>query len=344
MSRSRVAAFSVVCVLAVLIGTGAVVYEARRADQAREFAAAARLQALRDLAAVRAGPHIVFRNTATGPTWGQLAVVPLDYPDGPRALTGLKCERVYATRTNGLCLPRPGALRAARAVAFDAQLSPGHQLPITGVPSRTRLSRDGTLAAMTSFVAGHSYAQAGFSTATTIYDLRTGRSYGNLEEFRVLRDGKPYRAADLNVWGVTFATGPRFYATVASRGRLWLAEGDVVKRELRTARQDVECPSLSPDGTRIAYKKRSETEPIRWRLHVLDLRTGHDVALAETRSIDDQVEWLDDKQVLYGRAHQRSDNPDTFVRDETDVWTVPADGSGRPRILIAHAWSPAVIR
>jgi hypothetical protein len=212
---------------------------------------------------------------------------------------------------------------------------------MSGMPSRVRLSSDGRLAAMTAFVEGHSYAQGGFSTATTLDDLHRGKSLGNLEEFRVLKDGERYRAADLNVWGVTFGQGNRFYATVASRGHTWLAEGDLERRELKIMRDAVECPSLSPDGTRFAYKKRNPGEGVTWRLHVLDLRTGRDVALAETRNVDDQVEWLDNKQVLYGLMRER--DAGGYVGDETDVWVVPADGSGSPRVLIPRAWSPAVV-
>lgn len=32
--------------------------------------------------------------------------------------------------------------------------------------------------------------------------------------------------------------------------------GDVTARTLTTVHRNVECPSLSPDGTRVAYKKR----------------------------------------------------------------------------------------
>ncbi len=291
---------------------------------------------------VRSGPHIVFRSMADGPTYGQLAVVPLDRPDGPRAVAEVKCIRVYATRADGLCLTdNKLALDSSVAVILDEALSPRHRLPVIGISSRVRLSPDGALAAVTTFVAGHSYADGGFSTATTMYDTRLGTSIGNLEEFRVLHDGKRYDAADMNVWGVTFADGNRFYATVASRGRIWLAEGDVARRELRTLREGVECPSLSPDGTRVAYKERDGSEPASWRLHVLDLRTGHDVALAETRVVDDQVEWLDNDQVAYGMARQVGNS---YIGDETDVWVVPADGSGQPRVLVPRAWSPAVVR
>ena len=64
--------------------------------------------------------------------------------------------------------------------------------------------------------------------------------------------------------------------------------------------ENVECPSLSPDGTRIAYKKRTGSSSTPWHLTVLDLATMRETPLAETRSVDDQVEWLDDDHVLYG--------------------------------------------
>ena len=67
-----------------------------------------------------------------------------------------------------------------------------------------------------------------------------------------------------------------------------------------------------------------------WRLHVLDLASGRETALAETRSVDDQVEWLDDERIMYGLAG--------------DVWVVAADGGGKPRVFIPDALSPAVVR
>jgi Tol biopolymer transport system component len=98
----------------------------------------------------------------------------------------------------------------------------------------------------------------------------------------------------------------------------------------RVIHDDVECPSLSPDGTRVAFKKRTGSAERPWRLSVLDLATRRETPLAETRSVDDQAEWLDDGHVLYGAAGA--------------VWSVPADGRGRPSRYIARASSPAVVR
>jgi hypothetical protein len=58
---------------------------------------------------------------------------------------------------------------------------------IVGSPSRARLSADATRAASTVFVTGHSYLDTGFSTVTEIVDATTGKGFGNLETFRIVK-------------------------------------------------------------------------------------------------------------------------------------------------------------
>jgi hypothetical protein len=48
------------------------------------------------------------------------------------------------------------------------------------------------------------------------------------------------------------------------------------------------------------------------------------------------VEWLDGDRILYGLPREGS--------AETDVWVVPADGTGSPAVYIPYAWSPSVVR
>jgi hypothetical protein len=104
-------------------------------------------------------------------------------------------------------------------------------------------------------------------------------------------------------------------------------------------RTNAECPSLSPDQTKIAYKKRVDSKARGvWRLAVLDLQTGQEYLLAETRSVDDQVEWLGDNRLLYGLYRSGSD------ATTSDIWEVPADGTGSPIVFIPEASSPAVVR
>ena len=150
--------------------------------------------------------------------------------------------------------------------------------------------------------------------------------------------GSEVRAADKNLWGVTFLDADTFFATASSGGTTWLVRGSLAARTVTAVREDVECPSLSPDGTRIAFKKHGDLPVGQWRLAVYDIATGNETVLAETRSVDDQAEWLDDKTVLYGLPRSGSSVA------TSDVWAVPADGSGAPKVFIHDAWSPAVVR
>src|SRR5262249_35103742 len=158
----------------------------------------------------------------------------------------------------------------------------------------------------------------------------TGAVVADLESFQVEKDGRPIAASDFNFWGVTFARdGNRFYATLGTGDTRYLVEGDIAARRMRVLRDGVECPSLSPDGTRLAFKKRIGTgEPAFWRLTVLDLATMQESALAETRSVDDQAEWLNDRFLLY-----------TPSIPSPGIWMVPADGGGQPQLLLANATS-----
>ncbi|MFI8519986.1 TolB family protein [Streptomyces sp. NPDC085481] len=267
---------------------------------------------------------------------GLLSTVDLADPSGTRTVTTQKCDRAYTAGGTTACLTPAGALSGPRLLVLGPDGRVRRSIPLTGLPNRTRVSADGRMVAWTLFVGGDSYAGGGFSTRTGILDTRSGRLIGSLEDFTVFREGRRYRAADINVWGVTFAADDnRFYATVSSAGTRSLVEGDVRARTLRTLADDVECPSLSPDGTRIAFKHAVDADPGKgWRLSVLDLATLRRTQLAETRTVDDQAAWLDDRTVAYGL--QRADGTN-------DVWGVPADGTGRPRTLVLGANSPAVL-
>jgi hypothetical protein len=275
---------------------------------------------------------LVFRSLYRGVDEGRYGRIAWAGPAGGRAvLGGPACERTYFAGRRGLCLSRSGAVGASVRVRFlDEELTPWRELKLPGIPSRARISPDGRLGAVTAFVTGHSYADPGrFSTRTTILDMTRGRKLADLEDFAVTRDGKPFKSIDFNFWGVTFAgDGNGFYATLASGGQTYLVRGDLRAGALETLRRNAECPSLSPDGTRLVYKKLVG-EPPAWRFHVLDLATGREAPLPERRAVDDQAEWLDDSHVLY--------------RVEEDVWESPLSG-GQPRLYRQTADSPAVVR
>lgn len=206
------------------------------------------------------------------------------------------------------------------------------RIALPGIPSRARVSASGRMLSWTMFATGDSYARSSFSTRTSILDLRTGYLVKNIELIPLTLGGRRYHAPDVNYWGVSFAADDnRFYATVSTDGRTHLVEGDMANWSARTLRENVECPSLSPDGTRIAFKKRvSEGPRGPWRLYVYDLRSGREHPVAERRGIDDQALWTDPKTLAYGYGGA--------------VWSVPADGTGAPRQLARGATSPAVPR
>lgn len=335
--RSRVVLFVTVLVVAIVGATGYVLNVQKNQDAS--LAAAPHVPQGGDLSTLRAAPHLVFRSTALGPEYGRVAVVPLTSPGGPRTFTPASCERVYATGDSAICLTaKRGLVTKYQAFLLDGAWARSRELSLTGIPSRARLSRDGTLAATTTFVFGDSYANPGQFSTRTVVTRTAGAEIGDIEKFRLIVDGKTITAADKNLWGVTFADDDRFYATAASGGVTWLVEGSLSGRTVKALRSDVECPSLSPDRTRIAFKKHGDLPAGRWRLAVYDLRTGAETVLAETNSVDDQVEWLDDRTVIYGLPRQADGTA------SSDVWAVPADGSGTPQVLIRDAWSPAVVR
>jgi hypothetical protein len=281
------------------------------------------------------GPRLLFRSTADTDR-GHVATVSAVDPAGPRTVSPLSCARVYAAGGTGLCLRQDGDLTTYQLVQLDAQLASKREIPLVGLPNRARVSASGRMLAWTVFVTGDSYNGGLFSTRAGILDTATGDLAGTLEDFAVTLDGKPYQAADLNFWGVTFARDDRhFYATMSTAGHRYLVAGDFAAHTVTALRENVECPSLSPDGTRVAFKSAVDGDPARgWRLSVLDLAGSRVTPLAETRSVDDQPAWLDDHTIGYGVPRGPG---------HADVWSVPADGSGTPRLLVPEAESPAAL-
>jgi hypothetical protein len=333
-TRSRVRAFVVLAVVgaiaAVALAVGTVVRAMHDRAAADRAVQQDRAQAQRILAGGK--PFAVFRvlDRRHPSTYGRLAVAPLDgTAAGTPALAGPACQRAAFGHGRGICLDVLGTETSVEIL--DSRLRVVHQFTLPGIPSRARVSPDGRWGGVTMFVVGHAYAKPGqFSTATTLIDMRTGKPAGNLErDFHVTHDGAAVDERDRNYWGLTFAPdGDTFYATLATGGSTWLVRGSIAGRTGRTIHENVECPSVSPDGTRIGYKQAVSHDPTAWRFHVLDLATGRDVALAETRSVDDQLDWLDDQHLLYG--------------DGQRIWMVNADGSGRPSVWMNAADSPTV--
>jgi hypothetical protein len=272
---------------------------------------------------------------------GYVKVAALAAPDAQSMITPLRCERMHFAAGVGICLHNVlnnWLTSAVSVTLFNESFQPFHSLQLDGLASRTRVAPDGKYAAFTVFVSGHSYTDEHFSTATHILEVATGKDLGNLETFEVWQEGKVIQAIDFNFWGVTFAKDSnRFYATLSTGGVPSLVEGDIAARRLTVLHDGVECPSLSPDNKRIAFKKdRGNWE---WQLAVLDLTTMQETILADPNSVDDQVEWLDDTTILYQQIEY-----DSTQNAWISVMRIPADGSGEPTVFASRVGSPAVVQ
>jgi hypothetical protein len=303
------------------------------------------------------GSYLLFRSTTHDDDYGRLSIVAADDPSGPRAFTSLSCDRVDFEGGLGLCLTRPttGIVTGTSAVVFNPHFKVLRRVPLTGFPSRARVSPDGRYGAVTTFVTGDSYAATGmYSTRTDIIDMRTGTVLFDLDKLSITKNGAPFQATDFNFWGVTFSNDVRhFYATLGSGGQTYLIKADIATRRASVIASNVECPSLSPDDKEIAFKRRLQGAVVKWRLSVINLTTLKVRPLAETRSIDDQVEWLNNTTIIYGVLKDQaiaSLNPFSSATPSlangaplvTNTFSVPADGKGTPKLFNTGASSEAV--
>ena len=294
------------------------------------------------VAQLRATPHAIYLSRRTD-SFDQVGLLALTNPDERLLLASPSCERSHFGATTGLCLVinRESISPKAYAVFVDRALRPIRQLPLDGLPIRARVSPDNRWAAATVFVTGESYS-GDFTTRTTLYDLEHGTALDDLEHFTTERDGKPFKAVDFNFWGVTFfASGDRFLATLGTGGKRFLVEGDIQRRHMKVIQNDVECPSLSPDGTQIVFKRAAAVKSA-WRLWVMRLDTGEAWPVTdEDRYIDDQAEWLDNDHVLYGLLYGEGVPENTL-----SIWVsdISQESGFDAKVFIRSASSPSVVR
>lgn len=294
-----------------------------------------------DVSAPVAG-DIVVVHRVPGDDYGRLAIVSAD---GSRTLLDRRCDRVHVGGPTGACAaPLDSNFGGWETLIFDASeaglpVISGHSSPL---PSRVRVSADGSMVSATGFVSGRSYEDVGgdASTIVVMVDVATNKLDG-LVQYE--HDGDLHFADErVQYWGTSFAdpAGKSFYVTAHFGEGPVVVRGDVATKTMTEPLFDGSCPSISPDGKRMVYKAVRPDGG--FDLVVRDLVADESRILNETRSVDDQVEWLDNETILY--ALHPEGEADEVVNPSFDVWKLGLDDDALPEMFIPAASSPAVVR
>ncbi len=275
---------------------------------------------------------LVFVNRVPGDDYGKVGYIDRN---AERHIVDLPCVRIDWNVNGGLCLDEGSTIAPARGFLLNETLEPQMRFDLSR-PSRAAVSPDGSVMAWTGFTLGHSYLQPGeFATITQLISVE--RQVGaNLETIWTTFDidGNIVSDSDRNYWGVTFVDSDRFYATIGYGGSTSIIEGSVQSRRLDVRFEDASCPEISPDGSTIVAKEmRGDT----FQLVAIDVATGARRDLGETRSVDDQVEWIDDGRIAYGMPSDGG----TEGQPAFDVWVLDVASGSQPQLLVPFADSPA---
>jgi hypothetical protein len=282
-----------------------------------------------------APPFLMFETLGPPRAHGRVAMTPAT-ADGTRALTTLRCSRLSYAGGRGLCLTeevREGIVKTV-AYVFGRTFQRGARFELPGVATRVRVAPAGDVAAVTTYAEEESPAGERLAIETVLIDLRTARAIADLREFHIDAPGGAL-TGPFDFASVAFdRDGDRFFATLSTPNTRYVVVGSIRNRQLRPIAPDVVSEALSPDGTRLIVKRRVGDRGF-WELGVLDLSSLVARRVDQGgRSVDDQVEWLDDDHLLY---HDASDAG-------TSIWVVAADGQSPPRVLVPEAFSPVVVR
>lgn len=284
--------------------------------------------------------EVVVINRVPGDDYGRMAI---RHVDGTRTLLDRRCLRLYVAAGNGVCLSQQDALVPQyTATLFDA--ADPYQRDIKSypmaLPSRARITPDGATLSATGFVSGSSYTDIGGATATIVFiDSFASNELVSLSEFDIDSDDPKYAMEAADFWGTTFVDNDNFYVTGLFGADPEVMAGSLSTATLRPTTFKGSCPSVSPDGETLVYKRTRDGGG--YDLVAVTLATGDNWVLNETRSADDQVEWLDDDTILYA-LHPVDD--DASVQPEWDIWALDITPGSEPQMFLPNADSPAVIR
>ncbi len=280
-------------------------------------------------------PFVMFRTLAPKELHGRVSMVVAATPGGTRYVAALSCARVHYAGGAGLCLVEEavGTTVAHAAYVFDRTFSRGRRIDLTGVPTRARIAPNGTIAAITIY--GEEHAPNGderLATHSVIIDMASGRVIADLRDFSIDWSGKPAPGGPLDFASVAFdRDGDRFFATLLTSTDQYVIAGSIADRQATVIAKGMASEALSPDGKKLIVKKRGGGRT-NWLLSVFDLATRTERAVNQgPQSVDDQVEWLDDRHLIYHDATEQG----------TGVWALATDGVTGPKLLLSDAYSPS---
>ncbi len=275
---------------------------------------------------------LVFINRVPGDEYGFVGYVNLE---GERFITPLPCDRLDWNRNGGVCLQGGSIGIPGRGLLLDEFLRPVRRFGIAN-PSRAAISPDGGTVSWTGFVTGHDYLAPGeFATTTQLIDVERELGAELETDFQTFADGEEFLEETANYWGTSYIDEQTFYATLGFGAQNNLVFGDVRTGELHVVHENASCPEVSPNGSTIVAKEQRDQA---FQLVAIDTATGERRDLAETRSVDDQVEWIDDSRILYGLPNPEAG---TTGQPAFDVWVLNVNDGSEPRLLVPFADSPA---
>lgn len=281
-------------------------------------------------------PFLIFRALAPPEAHGHVAILPLAAANAAPKVSSLECTRLHYAGGRGVCLVQElfGTVIRYSGYVFDRHLTRGVRVELPGVPTRVRVAPDGRRAAITTYAEEETPAHERLATDSIVVDLASGRVIADLRHFTIVDEQDALLARPVDVGSVAFSIdGDRFYAGLTTGTARYVGAGTLAGRRIKAVRAGMLSEGLSPDGARLVVKQLGERGF--WQLAVLDLQTGALHGLAQgSRSVDDQVDWLDPEHVLY---HDNDGG-------RTSLWALPTDGVTGPTLLVPDAYSGSVQR
>lgn len=310
------------------------------APEAADSAVPAELAAVPVELAPQPGEVLVV-NRVPGDDYGRLAI---RHVDGSRTLLERSCVRVHLAGERGICLSEQDTVVPSYLTTFFDASNPALEVKSypSALPSRARISPGGTTSSVTAFVSGTSYADVGSGASTTLVtidDIDGPLRIRGANQMTVESNNDRYAIFDAQFWGMTFVDEDEFYITGFYGGDPEIMRGRLSDMTLHPTDWIGSCPSVSPDGKTVVYKEDRGNDE--FNLVAVDVATGDRWTLGETRSVDDQVEWLDDDTILYSLHPEGGDNP---VQPEFDIWMLDIAQDAEPELFLPNADSPAVAR